>query len=71
MTKGVGRGSDGRSFGIAWDEALRRRETGREVRRFETPLGTNQRRPKVRRRSCKVFGSSGAGQGTRMCQRVG
>lgn len=71
MTKGVGRGSGGTPFGVACCETLRRREMGREVRRFETPLGTNQRRPKVRRRSCKAFGSSGAGQGTRMCQRVG
>lgn len=53
MTKGVGRGSSGRPFGVACYETLRRRETGREVRRFETPLGTNQRRPKVRRRSCR------------------
>lgn len=35
---------------MAYRKTLRRCRTGREVRRFETPLGTNQRRPKKGRR---------------------
>jgi hypothetical protein len=50
MTKGVGGAFRWEPFGVACRETLRRCRTDREVRRFDAPLGTNQRRAKRRRR---------------------